>query len=81
MSVSDAVEQFLRDRPDVAGDPVAAAAVALALELDREADPAAVTAFLKLMVELRRMAPAEEAVDKVDELSKARERKLRQSGT
>lgn len=76
MSVSDAMEQFLRSKPQLAADPVAAAAVAVALELDRGGDPATATAFLKLMAELRRLAPAEEENDAVDELSKARKRKL-----
>lgn len=81
MSVSDAMEQFLRANPLVAADPVAAAAVAVALELDRGGDAACATAFLKLMAELRKLAPAEEVEDKVAKLSEARKRKLRVAGT
>jgi hypothetical protein len=80
MSVSDALETFLRSNPQIAVDPVAAAAVSLAVELDQQGDPATATAFLKLMAELRRLAPAEEAGDEVDELSKARQRKLGVAG-
>jgi hypothetical protein len=76
MSVSDAMETFLRSRPDIAGDPVAAAAAALALELDRGGDAAVAASFLKLMTELRRLAPAEEATDQIDDLSERRKRLL-----
>ena len=82
MSVSDALETFLRANPLVAADPVAAAAVSLAVELDRQGDPATATAFLKLMGELRRLAPDESAGEsKVDELQRRRAAKMGAAGT
>jgi hypothetical protein len=77
VSVVDQLEEFLRERRDLAGDPLAAAAAALAVDID---DPgtaanvraACVTAFQKAMVELRALVPAEEADDKLDELAKRR---------
>ena len=82
MSVSDALESFLRANPLVAADPVAAAAVSLAVELDRQGDPATATACLKLMGELRRLAPDESAGEsKVDELQRRRAAKMGAAGT
>jgi hypothetical protein len=82
MSVVDQLEQFLRDHPALAPDPLAAAASALASEIDAGQSVAqSAVAFQKLMVELRAMLPAERAVGKLDELKKRRAAKLRATAT
>jgi hypothetical protein len=81
VSVVDQLEQFLRGRNDLAADPLAAAAMSLAADIDAPDTAASVrascvTAFLKAMVELRASAPAEEADDKLDELAKRRSARI-----
>jgi hypothetical protein len=89
MSVVEQLEEFLRANPTIASDPLAAAASALAGEID---DPpiaktgavsiaASAVAFQKLMVELRRMLPEESSeVSKVDELQQRRKKKMGAAG-
>lgn len=84
MSVVDQLTEFLGAHKDLAPDPLAAAAMALAADIDAAettapARSASVTAFQKLMVELRGMAPAEKKVGKNDELRKRRENKLKRT--
>lgn len=82
MSVVDQLEEFLRDNPLIAPDPLAAAAAALAKEIDGgESVAQSAVAFQKLMVELRSMLPQEKAVGKLDELKKRRAAKLRATAT
>jgi hypothetical protein len=85
MAVADTLEGFLRRHEKVAEDPLAAAAMALALELDNPSSAAALascaSSFQKIVAELRRLAPEEKAGGTVDDLQKRREAKLRATGT
>ncbi len=76
MSVSDALEEYLRGNPKAASDPLAAVLVAMALKIDRDEDVQAAATFQKLMSELRGLAPAQKQEGKIDELKKRRKAKL-----
>jgi hypothetical protein len=83
MSVVDQFDLFLRDNPLVASDPLAAAAMVLAADLDGGGESVAqsAVAFQKLLVELRRMLPEEPSeVSKVDELQHRRRQKMGAAG-
>lgn len=86
LSVVEQLAEFLAENKQIAGDPLAAAAMSLAADIDASGTAASArasssVAFQKLMVELRAMLPAEKAVGKLDELKQRRVAKLRATAT
>jgi hypothetical protein len=84
VSAVDVLETFLRAYPEMAADPLAPVAMAVAVDIDSPAtEPNArascTSVYLKVMTQLRLLVPEERAVDKVDDLKRRRESKLRKS--
>lgn len=85
-STVSSTEAYLKSLPrDLAGSPLAAAAMRLAEGLDDEGNSftsrsMAAKAFQDIMREIRQLAPAVETKDKIDELSVRRSRRRESRG-